>query len=78
MNIKVIREKSPSDVTANTGGEYAIFSLDVYVDENLSLRTQRTIATHAVIENYCRSWTHDKVEELCDLIQDVLDQLNNE
>ncbi len=75
MNIKIIREALPSEVTAGTGGEYAISQVDIYVDKNLPLRNQRIVIIHAIIENYCRSWGHGKVEELTGIIIEALDEL---
>ena len=35
MNIRIIREPLPIEVTAGTGGEYAIPQVDIYVDKKL-------------------------------------------
>lgn len=73
MNIRVVKDNG--ECTHFTGGEYAIPNLEIHVDASLPIRTQRALIRHAVIENYCRSWEHTKVEELTELIQDALDQL---
>ena len=71
MNIQVIKDKTmPTDLT---GGEYGVPKLDIYVDPNLSERTQRILVIHCIIENYDRSLPHEKVEELCQMIEDALD-----
>jgi len=73
MQIKVMEDADvPTDLT---GGEYAISCVDIFVNKDLSERTKRELIVHAVIENYCPSWGHDKVEELTGLIQDGFDQL---
>ena len=61
--------------TYMTGGEYAVTTCEIYVDPDLPLRTQRALVIHAVIENFCPSWEHTKIEELEDLIINALDEL---
>jgi len=75
LNIKVIREEMRVENTAGTGGEYADTTLEIYLDNSLPLRSQREVIIHAVIENYNRGMTHDKVDQLTDFIQQGLDQL---
>ena len=71
MNIRVIKDKTmPTDLT---GGEYGVSKLDIYVDPDLPERTQRMLIIHCVLENYDRSLPHDKIEELCQIIEDALD-----
>ena len=73
MNIQVIRDTTmPSHLT---GGEFGISNLEVYVDPSLPERTQRALVTHCVIENYFRSLSHEKIEELCGFIEEALDAL---
>lgn len=74
MNIVVIKEHNTA--THETGGEYAIDSLEVFVDDSLRPEVQRDLVIHAIIENYCRSWEHGKVVELVELISDALYQLS--
>ena len=61
MNIKVIKEEiiglSPQEAVE----EYAVSSLVIHLDVNMPPETMRSLAVHAVIENFCSSWTHDKV-----------------
>jgi len=57
------------------GGAYAHQSLHVGVDKDLDIRVQRHLVLHEVIEVFCMPWTHEKVEELVDLLADALDQL---
>ena len=71
MNIRVIKDKTmPTDLT---GGEYGVPRLDIYIDPDLPERTQRMLIIHCVLENYNRSLPHEKVEELCQMIEDALD-----
>ena len=72
MNIKVIGEEDPN-FTFVSGGECAVCDLTIYVSNTLDARDKREVIIHAVIENYCRSWPHDKVNQLTEFIQDALD-----
>ena len=75
MNIRVVKDSEmPTDLT---GGEYTVAKIDIYIDPDLDTRSQELLVIHAVIENYCRNWEHDKVEELCDLIEEGLDRLRD-
>jgi len=76
MNIKITKDETMP--THLTGGEFGISSLEVFVDPRLSGREQRMLVIHCVIENYCRSWTHGKIEELCEFIEGGLDELSEE
>ena len=73
MNITVRKVSSANSYI--TGGECACLSLEISIDEELPIREQRRLVTHAIIENYCWSWTHDKVDQLTDFITEALDQL---
>jgi len=77
MNIKVIKTSGPFEhlFSSQTGGETASLNLTIEVDESLLPEMQRELIIHAVIETYCRSWTHDKVEQLTEYIQTGLEQL---
>lgn len=73
MNIYLHFDREmPSDLT---GGEYAVPVLDIYVDSRLPRKTQQMLVVHAVIENFCRNWAHSKVEELCDYLDEAIEQL---
>ena len=74
MNIIVIKSniKNYQDIH---GGECASTKVEIEVDSSLRKRVQRNLVIHAVIEVFCRPWTHDKVEELTDYICDALDEL---
>ena len=73
MRIKVLQEEShPSHIT---GGGYAECDLTVHVDSKLSREEQRGIVLHEVIENWLPSISHDKVDELTDLLVLALSQL---
>ena len=73
MNIKILKENGVA--SHKTGGEYAIASVEIYVDGKLPPVDQREVVIHSIIENFCRNWPHDKVDELTGFIQDGLDQL---
>ena len=73
MNIKIIKDSTMP--THLTGGEFGVSHLEIHIDPLLPDRTQRALVIHCVLENYCRSWGHDKIEELCDYIEDALDIL---
>lgn len=75
MNIKVIKEDLGENAL-ELGGECACAELEILIDPRLSLRQQRSRLIHAIIENFCPSWVHDKVDELEDLIAEGLDQLD--
>ena len=72
INIKVIEEDLNMP---ELGGECAVCNLVISVDRNIDSRSEQRFVIHAVIENYCRHWTHDKVDQLEEFIMDALDQL---
>jgi len=73
MNIKVFTDRDmPTDLT---GGELTVANINIYIDPDLDMRTQRLLVIHGVIENYNRSMPHDKVDELCSFIEEALDML---
>lgn len=74
MNIKVSKENIGKYIDVH-GGECASINLDIIVDRRLTKRAQRNLIIHAVIEGYCQSWSHDKIEALTENIEDALDQL---
>ena len=74
MNIKVSEEDIISKME-EPSGECAICNLEIIIDKNIDPRAKQRLVIHAVIENYCRSWMHEKVEQLEDFIMDALDQL---
>ena len=75
MNITVTKEDI-KDYFDIHGGECAKVSLEITVDPSLEPRVQRNLVMHAVVENFCMTWTHEKVEELIDFLEDALDQLD--
>ena len=75
MKIQVIREALNCENSMELGGEYAVSSLEIYIDQSLPPRTQTKNVIHAVIENYCPNWGHEQVDELTGYIEDGLDQL---
>jgi hypothetical protein len=78
VNIKLVLETADLVHSTITGGEYAIADLTIFVDTNLPYPVQKDLVIHSVIENYCMSWTHDKVEELTDHVMLALDLLDEE
>tara|TARA_Y100000310_G_C20260095_1_gene613228 strand:- start:352 stop:579 length:228 start_codon:yes stop_codon:yes gene_type:complete len=75
MIIKVTKECSPMEASVCTGGEYAVSGVEIFIDQNLDIRTQRLNVIHAVLECYFPSIIHDKIDELTQLIADGLDEL---
>ena len=59
-----------------TGGGYSRDTLAVYIDATLPIVLQRTVVIHEILEGYCKSWGHDKIDELTTLIEDALLQLD--
>jgi len=78
MNITVKREHLHPNHLSGTGGEYAIAMLEIYVDDSLPERTQQEMVIHSIIENYCRNWAHNNVEQLTEYIQEGLDQIKED
>ena len=74
MNITVKKENIRQYMDVH-GGECASSTLEITVDKSLPKRAQRNLIIHSVIENYCQSWSHDKVVSLTEDIEDALDQL---
>ena len=72
MKVTVTKEEMPAHLT---GGEYATCDVNIFVDPRLPIEEQRLLIIHAVIENYCRSWCHEKVEQLCEFIDEGLVEL---
>ena len=73
MNIKV--EMEDPHASYADGGESAACTLEITLDANLSFDMKVERVIHAIAENYCRSWGHDKVEELTELIMQGLEQI---
>lgn len=74
MIITVTKEDN-HDITVCTGGEFAIQRLDIVIDENIDIRYQRINVIHAILESFFLSVTHDKIDEVTQLISDGLDEL---
>ena len=75
MEIVVTRQKFNRQ-DKRTGGEYATNIVEINVDDSLPMSEQRRLVIHSTIENYCRNWAHDNVNELEQLIVYALDQLD--
>jgi len=74
MNIKIIKDSQGSYLT---GGEYAILTLEIFVDPNLTPEEQEERVIHAVIEN-CTDFKHDEIDTLTEYIFDSLLKLREE
>lgn len=73
MNIKVIkREPSFSHLT---GGEETAQHVEISIDRTLYPYEQEGLVIHSIVETYCLSWPHDKIDELTEYIQEGLEQL---
>ena len=77
MNI-IVNKENATNWSHRTGGEYAIPSLEIFIDSNLPPREQSLLVIHAVLEIYFCSVSHDKIDEVCEFITEALDQLNSE
>ena len=75
MRLTVIKEDMWGICDQEVIEEYAEVNTIIHIDKNLAPRTQRNLTIHAVIETYCPSWPHDKIEELEELIIDGIDQV---
>ena len=78
MNIKLVVE--PMVCHDIHGGEYAVDNLIIYIDSNLSYEGKVERIIHACIDNYCRNWSHDNVDELTSIIYQttlMLDRLDD-
>ena len=78
MNLEIVKESMFGLSDQEAIEEYAENSLTIHLDENLPLRAQRTLVLHAVLENYFPCLTHEKVEELEELMIDALDKIGYE
>ncbi len=78
INIKVVREYLPKEHSIFTGGEYAINTLEIYIDKDLPLDAQRERVIHSILENYFQHLEHSKIEEITNLIVEALDDLAGE
>ena len=72
MNIAIVKEKHPSHLT---GGEYSRLDLTIVIDPDLDIDEQRMCVCHSVIENFCPMCSHDKYDELAELILEGLSLL---
>ena len=74
MNLKVIKEDIAGYMDVH-GGECVAVTAVISVDQNLPPRVQRNLVLHGVVETFCSSWHHSKIEELVEYLEDALDQL---
>ena len=75
MEIKVVLAEN-GWASMFTGGESAVSSLEITVEKSLPVDRQRLLVIHAILENFFPSLVHDKIDDLCDLIEKGLDQVN--
>ncbi len=73
--INIHREKFPTEHVADTGGEYAEATLDVYIDSSLTPEMQGERLVHAILEHFLFGFPHSKIEELTEAITDGLASL---
>jgi len=59
-------------------GGYSINNVEIYVDENLDCQSKREVIIHEVLEAFLPSWSHDKIDELTDLLTNSLSILDEE
>ena len=78
MKIVIVREEMYGLCDQEAIEEYTETNVVIHIDKNMPLRTQRNLAIHAIIETYCPSWVHEKVEALEELIIDVIDKVEEE
>lgn len=72
MNIKIIKENLHS-LTDQMG--YSVNMCEVHVDDTLDERTQSEIVIHEILEAYLPSLSHERIDDLTELIVEGLDQL---
>ena len=75
MRVSVLQEDLIGLSPEETIDEYATCDLKIYVDKSLPYEIKQNLVIHAVIENFCLSWPHDKVEELGALIREALQDI---
>ncbi len=75
MIVKIFKENLISLCSQEAIEEYSVNTLEIYLHDGMSAIQQRNLVIHSVIENFCKTWSHDKVEELEDLIVSSLDEL---
>lgn len=74
LNITILKEKDhPSYIT---GGGCAVSELTITIDPGLPIQAQKEIVIHEVIEGYLPFLTHDKVEDLTEILINALDEIN--
>lgn len=76
MNITIKQESILPYCAQEAIEEYAIASLEIHIDSSMRYEAKRHLIIHAILENYCRSWPHEKIEELEEFIADALIQLD--
>jgi hypothetical protein len=75
MNIKVTKVKS-EEFVYQTGGGYAETTRKITIDTGLPLRCQVENVVHEIIEPFIPCLSHEKIEELDNLIREGLDELD--
>ncbi len=74
MNLFIVKESIKNYFDLH-GGACASVKVEITVDDALPPRVQRNLVIHEIIECYCPSWHHDKIEELADLLIEGLNEL---
>ena len=75
MNIKVILESNVRSCPVETGGEWAIPTLEIHINKRLSKRDKTLRLFHALIENTFACVSHDKVDDITNMFEEGYDQL---
>jgi len=73
MNVTILKEEGhPSYMT---GGGCAISELTVIIDPSLPLPSQRETIIHEIVEGFLPCLSHDKVDELTEILNKALEEL---
>ena len=74
MNIVVIKDAS-KHTTRVTGGGYAVTSIEICIDPEMTEREQILTLFHEIVEAYLPCLSDTKIEEITDLFDKGLDSL---
>lgn len=70
--INIHKENMPSEHIADTGGEYAEATLDIFIDTSLTVEAQEIRLIHAILEHHLWFFPHDDIDVLTEAITDAL------
>jgi len=77
MNIKINLVDMQKEVNAITGGGYAVTTTEVFLDKDMDGRLMSELVIHEILDSYMQFLSHDKIDELTNLILDGLAQITN-